>query len=80
MNKPVYLDMSILDVSKTSMYEYGVIILSQNMKTMRNYAIWIQIVLLFILKLKIFTKILQMILKNDLTHKTILKMIKDPFQ
>ena len=41
MNKPVYLDMSILDVSKTSMYEYGVIILSQNMKTMRNYAIWI---------------------------------------
>ena len=59
---------------------FGKIILNQNIKTMRNYAIWIQIVLLFILKLKIFAKILQMILKNDLTHKSILKMIKDPFQ
>ena len=59
---------------------FGKIILNQNIKTMRNYAIWIEIVLLFILKLKIFAKILQMILKNDLTHKSILKMIKDPFQ
>ena len=41
---------------------------------MQNYDIWIQIVLLFTLKLKI----LQMMLKNGLTHQIIVEMIKRP--
>ena len=32
MNKPVYLGMSILDISKTLMYEFGMNILNQNIK------------------------------------------------
>ena len=35
---------------------------------------------IIILKLKIFIKILQIMLKNGLTHLTIVKMIQDYFQ
>ena len=35
---------------------------------------------IIILKLKIFIKILQIMLKNALTHLTIVKMIQDCFQ
>ena len=38
---------------------FGIIILNQSIKTMHNYATWILTALLFILKLKIFMKILQ---------------------
>ena len=54
MNKPVYLGLSILEISKTLMYKFGMIILNQNIKIMQNYDIWIMTALLFILKLKIF--------------------------
>ena len=46
---------------------------------MPNYAIWILAALLSILKLNIFKKVLHMMLKNGLTHQTIMKMIKDQF-
>ena len=36
---------------------------------MQNYAKWIQIILSFILKLKMFMKVLQMMLKKDLIHQ-----------
>ena len=49
MNKPVYIGLSILEISKALMYE-----LKQNIKTMQNYVIWIMTGLLFILKLKDF--------------------------
>ena len=42
------------------------IILKQNINKMQNYAIWIQIALSIILKLKIFIKTLQVMLKKDL--------------
>ena len=80
MNKPIYLDMSRLDISKILMYEFGMIILNQSIKTMQNYVTWIQKALLFILKLKIVIKILRMMLKNGLTHQIIVQMAKDHFQ
>ena len=49
MNRPVYVGLSILEISKALMYE-----LKQNIKTMQNYVIWIMTGLLFILKLKDF--------------------------
>ena len=43
--------------------------LNQNISAMQNYATWIQIALPFILKLKLFMKVLRMMLKNDLIHQ-----------
>ena len=80
MNKPIYLDISRLDISKILMYEFGMIILNQSIKTMQNYVTWIQKALLFILKLKIVIKILRMMLKHGLTHQIIVQMAKDHFQ
>ena len=48
MNKPLYLGMSILDISKTLMYKFWYE-LNQNMETEQIFAIWILITLLFIL-------------------------------
>ena len=47
MNKPVYLGMSILDISKMLMYKFfGMITLKQSMETAQNYGIQILIALL----------------------------------
>ena len=43
MNKPVYLGMTILDISKTLMYEFGMIMLNQSTNAKPNYATWILI-------------------------------------
>ena len=61
MNKPGDLDMSILGISKTLMYEFGIITLNQSTKTKQNYVTWILTALLFILKLKIFMKTLRLL-------------------
>ena len=49
MNKPIYLDMSILDISETLMYKFGMVILNQSMEIEQNYVIRILIALLLIL-------------------------------
>ena len=41
MNKPVYLGLPILEISITLLYEIGMIILKQSIRTMQNYATWI---------------------------------------
>ena len=46
--KPQYLGMSILDIGKTRI-DFGMIMLDQSMETEQNYAIQIQIALLFTL-------------------------------
>ena len=43
---------------------FGMIMLIQSISTMQNYATWIQIALSFILKLKIFMKILPIMLEK----------------
>ena len=73
-NKPIYLGQAILDIIKTLMYEFWYDYIKQ------DYAIWILIALLCVLKQKIFTKILQVMLKDDLIHLIMMKKIKHLFQ
>ena len=51
MNKPVYLGLSILDISKTLMYEFWYDYIKPKYQDMQNYATWILTALLFVLKL-----------------------------
>ena len=60
MRKAVYIGQAVLDISKTLMYESWYDYIKPNMKIRQNYVTWIQIVLLYTLKQKIFTKILVM--------------------
>ena len=73
MNKPLYLGMSILDLSKTLM-------LNQSTMTMQNYVTWILIVLFLVFLLKTFLKVLTMMLIDGLIHLTLMRMIKDHFK
>ena len=60
MRKPVYIGQAVLDISKTLMYEFWYDYIKPNMKIRQNYVTWIEIVLLYTLKQKIFTKTLVM--------------------
>ena len=63
--------LSILDLSKTVMYEFWYDYVKSNMLKMENFVIWIQTASLFMQEQMIFTKILQKILKENLTHQTL---------
>ena len=80
MNKPTYLGQAILDISKTLMYNFGMITLNPSMEIKQDYATWIQLALSCTLKLKIFTKILLMMFKGGLIHQIMIKMIIDLFK
>ena len=64
MNKSVYPCFSILQISKYECMNFGMIILNLSIKTMQNYATWIQTVLSLTLNQKIYMKILLMMLKK----------------
>ena len=69
MSKPIYLGLSILEIIKHQYMNLVMTILNQSINIMQMYATSIQIPLSFILKLKMFIKTLQMMLKKDLTHQ-----------
>ena len=71
MNKPIYLGMSILDISKTLMYEFWYDYIKP------RYQVRVQ---LCYMDVKIFMNTFLMTLKNGLTHQTTAKMIIDCFQ
>ena len=47
MNKPVCLGLSILDLGKTVIHEFGMIMQNQNLVEIQNFVIWIQTASLF---------------------------------
>ena len=73
MIKPVYLGMSISDISKTLLYEFWYDYIKPKYQDRAKLCYMDTAALLFILKLKIFTKILLIMLKNSLTHLTLMK-------
>ena len=79
MNKPIYLGMSILDISKTLMYEFWYYYIKSKYKDRAKLCYMDTDSFLFVLKPKIFMKTLLMLLKNGLTHQTKAKIIKDRF-
>ena len=82
MNKAIYLGMSILDISKTLMYEFWFdYIKPKYPMDAGSFVIHIKTEdfykgLLFFLKMNQ----LQMMLKNGLTRQTTMKITKDHFQ
>ena len=80
MNKPIYLGMSILDISKTLMYQFSYDYIKPKYQDRAklcymdtdNFANYI--------KIEDFIKTLLMMSKNGLTYQTTEKMIKDRFQ
>ena len=63
MNKPVYLGLSILEISKTLMYEFW------HDYIKRKYQDNAKLLISLILKQKISMKIMLMMLKKDLIHQ-----------
>ena len=80
MNKPIYLGMSILDISKTLLYQFSYDYIKPKYQDRAklcymdtdNFANYI--------KIEDFIKTLLMMSKNGLTYQTTEKMIKDRFQ
>ena len=72
--------MSILDISKTLMYEFWYDYLKPKYKDKANLCYMDTDSLLLIFLLKTFLKTLKMILKDGLIHLTMIRMIKDHFQ
>ena len=68
MTKSICLGLSILDI--IIILNFGTITVNQSMGTEQNCVIWILIALLFMLKLKIFIKTIQMMLKYGLICMT----------
>ena len=66
-NKPVYLGLSILDLSKSIVHEFCYDCVKPKYGENAKLCYWIQAVSLFMQKQMIFTKLLQKMLKQDLS-------------
>ena len=80
MAKPLYLGMSILDVSKILMYEFWYDYIKPKYGDRAKLCYTDTDSFVITLKSKIFLKIFLMMLRNGLIHLIIMKMIKDLFQ
>ena len=80
MNKPVYLGMSILDISRTLMYEFWYEYIKPKYKDKAKLCYMDTDSFIINVKTEDFTKILLMMLKDRSIHPTMMKMIKGHFQ
>ena len=80
MNKPISLGMSILDISKTLMYEFWYDYLKPKYRDKGKLCYIDTDSLFLIFLMKTFLKILKMMLRYSLMHVTMIRMIKDHFK
>ena len=80
MNKPIYLGQAILDISKTLMYEFWYDYIKPKYGDNARACYMDTDSFVIILKQKIFTKILLVMLKDGLIHRIMMKRTKDLFQ
>ena len=80
MNKPLYLGMSILDISKTLMHNIWYDYFKPNYGERAKLGYTDTDSFIIYIKTEGFFKIFLMILKNGLARLTMIKMIKDLFQ
>ena len=80
-NKPIYLGMSILDISKTLMYEFWCDSIKRKYQDKSKLCYMDTDSFIIHIKTEDFYKdIALLMLKNGLTHQTTMKMIKKRFQ
>ena len=80
MNKPTYLGMSILDISKTLMYEFWYDYIKSKYQNKAKLCYMDTGTFIIHIKTEVFMKIQPMMLENGLTHLTMMEIIKDRFQ
>ena len=80
MNKPIYLGLSILYISKTLMYNFWYSYIKPKCEDIAKLCYTDTDSVLFILKWKNFTKTLLMMSNDGSIHLTMMRMIKDHFQ
>ena len=81
MNKPIYLGMSILDISKTLMYDFWYDYIKPKYKDKAKLYYMVLIALLLTFLLNTFLKILTIMLEDGLIHLTmIIHLTKDHFK
>ena len=80
MNKPLYLGMSILDISKTLMYKFWYDYFKPKYGDRAKLCYTDTDSFIIYIKTKYFLKIFLMMLRNGLIRLTTIKMIKDLFQ
>ena len=80
INKPVYLGMSILDISKTVMYKFWYDYIKPKYEDKAKLCYTDTDSFIIHIITEDFLKTLLTMLQNSLIHLTMMKMIKDLFQ
>ena len=80
MNKPVYLVMSILDISKTLMHGFWYDYIQPKYGDKAKLCYMDTDSFIIHIRTEGISKILLMMLKNGMTHLTMTRIIKDCFQ
>ena len=80
MTKPLYLGMSILDISKILMYKFWYDYISPKYGDKAKLCYTDTDSFIIYIKTEDFLKVFLMMLKNGLIRLTVIKMIKDLFQ